>query len=292
MFGKNVVDPGHTGMLRRYLDMWGSKAMKTRMVGTTLPVLEIGLEQGDRIISEPGRFSWMTRNVALQTSARTAGSSGFLGALGRAISGGGLFMNEYQSAGGVGMVAFAAHVPGSIVEVQVNPGHTYFIHRHGFLCGTDGVELSIGFQRSLGAGIFGGDGFILQKLTGNARAWVELGGEIVTYTLAPGETLQVHPGHVGMFEGTVNFDITLLPGLKNKLFGGDGLFIAQLTGPGQVWLQTLTMPNLAHAIEPYLARESSGSSMISGSDSNAGIGGAIAGGVIGSVLGGLFGKDD
>jgi uncharacterized protein (TIGR00266 family) len=265
--------------------------MKTRMVGTTLPVLEVGLEQGDRIISEPGRFSWMTRNVVLQTSARTAGASGFLGVIGRALSGGGLFMNEYESSGGQGMVAFAANVPGSIVEVQVNHGQTYFIHRHGFLCATQGVELSIGFQRSLGAGIFGGDGFILQKLTGNARAWVELGGEIVTYSLAPGETLQVHPGHVGMFEGSVNFDITMIPGLKNKLFGGDGLFIANLTGPGQVWLQTLTMPNLAHALEPYLAREGGRSSVLGG-DTNSSVGGAIAGGVIGSVLGGLFNNND
>ncbi|WP_333679209.1 AIM24 family protein [Dyella sp.] len=266
--------------------------MKTRTVGTTLPVLEVGLEQGDRIISEPGRFSWMTRSVVLQTSARTAGASGFLGVIGRALSGGGIFMNEYGTSGSPGVVAFAAKVPGSIVEVQVNPGHTYFIHRHGFLCGTEGVELSIGFQRSLGAGIFGGDGFVLQKLTGNARAWVELGGEIVTYTLAAGETLQVHPGHVGMFEGTVNFDISMIPGLKNKLFGGDGLFIANLTGPGQVWLQTLTMPNLAHALEPYLARDAGTSSPVLSGDSGSSIGGAIAGGVIGSVLGGLFGKDD
>jgi uncharacterized protein (TIGR00266 family) len=265
--------------------------MKTRLVGTTLPVLEVGLEQGDRIISEPGRFSWMTRNVVLQTSARTAGAKGFLGVVGRALSGGGLFMNEYESSGGQAMVAFAAKVPGSIVDVQVNAGQTYFIHRHGFLCGTEGVELSIGFQRSLGAGIFGGEGFVLQKLTGNAHAWVELGGEIVTYTLAPGETLQVHPGHIGMFEGSVNFDITLLPGLKNKLFGGDGLFIATLTGPGQVWLQTLTMPNLAHALLPYLGRENTTRSSIVG-DSGSSIGGAIAGGVIGSVLGGLFNKDD
>jgi uncharacterized protein (TIGR00266 family) len=263
--------------------------MKTRMVGTTLPVLEVGLEQGDRIVSEPGRFSWMTRNVALQTTAQTAGAKGFLGVVGRALSGGGLFMNEYESSGGVGMVAFAAKVPGSIVEVQVNPGQAYFIHRHGFLCGTEGVELSIGFQRSLGAGIFGGEGFVLQKLSGSARAWVELGGEIVTYNLAPGETLQVHPGHIGMFEGSVNFEITLLPGLKNKLFGGDGLFIAQLTGPGQVWLQTLTMPNLAHALTPYLAHENGN---VSAGGSNSGVGGAIAGGVIGSVLGGLFNNND
>src|SRR5271165_271804 len=159
--------------------------MRARITGTTLPVLEIGLEQGDKIVSEPGQFSWMSPNVNLQTSATAAGAKGFFGVLGRALAGGGLFMNEYQTSGGQGMVAFAAKVPGSIMEVQVNPGQSYLIHRHGFLCGTEGVELTIGFQRSLGAGIFGGEGMVLQRLGGTATAWVELGGEIVTYNLAP-----------------------------------------------------------------------------------------------------------
>src|SRR5476649_2328823 len=219
--------------------------MRSKISGTTLPVLEIGLEQGDNIVSEPGRFSWMSPNVRLQTSARTAGAKGFFGVIGRALSGGGLFMNEYESTGGQAMVAFASKVPGSIMEVRVRPGQSYMIHRHGFLCATAGVELTIGFQRSLGAGIFGGEGMVLQKLGGDATAWVELGGEIVCYDLAPGESLNVHPGHIGMFEDTVNFDITLMPGLKNAIFGGDGLFIARLTGPGKIWLQTLTMPKLA-----------------------------------------------
>ena len=268
--------------------------MKARVTGTTLPVLEIGLEPGDKIISAPGQFSWMSPNISLQTSAVTAGAKGIWGAIGRAISGGGLFMNEYETTGGQGMVAFAAKVPGTIMEVPLTSGQTYLIHRHGFLCGTQGVELTIGFQRSLGAGIFGGEGMILQKLTGNATAWVELGGEIVTYNLAPGESLNVHPGHIGMFEGTVNFDITLIPGIKNALFGGDGLFIARLTGPGQVWLQTLTMPNLAHALIPYIGKESGASPATVGAGiggSAGGLGGAVAGGVVGSVLGGLFGSE-
>jgi uncharacterized protein (TIGR00266 family) len=268
--------------------------MKARITGTTLPVLEIGLEQGDKVISEPGQFSWMSSNINLQTTARTAGAKGIFGVLGRALTGGGLFMNEYQTTGGQGMVAFAAKVPGAIMEVQLRPGQSYLVHRHGFLCGTEGVELAIGFQRSLGAGIFGGDGMILQKLSGNATAWVELGGEIVTYDLAPGETLQVHPGHVGMFEGTVNFDITMSPGLKNALFGGDGLFIARLTGPGKIWLQTLTMPNLAHALIPYIGKEAATSPASIGAGiggASGGLGGAVAGGVIGSVLGGLFGDE-
>jgi uncharacterized protein (AIM24 family) len=171
------------------------------------------------------------------------------------------------------MVAFAAKVPGAIIALDVTPGRGYMVHRHGFLCGTQGVELSTGFQRTLGAGLFGGEGFILQKLAGSCRAWVELGGEIVTYELQPGETLQVHPGHVGMFEDTVGFDVTMIPGIRNKLFGGDGFFLGQLTGPGKVWLQTLTMPNLAHAIEPFLPRTAGAQAEAPTTDS--GIAGAI-----------------
>jgi len=126
------------------------------------------------------------------------------------------------------------------------------IHRHGFLCGTPGIELGAGFQQSLGAGVFGGAGFILQKMAGSGSAWIELGGEIVTYDLAQGETLRVHPGHVGMFEDTVDFEITRIKGIANMLFGGDGIFLAALTGPGRIWLQTLTVSNLAHAIGPFL----------------------------------------
>ena len=269
--------------------------MKARITGTTMPVLEIGLEQGDKIVSEPGQFSWMSPNINLQTSAMAAGAKGFFGVIGRALSGGGLFMNEYQTTGGQGMVAFAAKVPGMIMEVKITPEQTYMVHRHGFLCGTEGVELTIGFQRSLGAGIFGGDGLILQKLSGNATAWVELGGEIVTYDLLAGESLNVHPGHIGMFEGTVAFDIAMIPGLKNALFGGDGLFIARLTGPGKVWLQTLTMPNLAHALLPYMGKEAATSPSTIGAEvggASSGVGGAVVGGAIGSVLGSLFGSDE
>jgi uncharacterized protein (AIM24 family) len=256
--------------------------MKSKITGTTLPVLEIGLEGGDTIVAEPGEFSWMTANVRMNTSAMAAGAKGLLGILGRALSGGGIFMTEYSSAGGNGLIAFAAKVPGIIMQVDVANGRDYLIHRHGFLCATQGVNLTMGFQRSLGAGIFGGNGFVLQRLSGNCSAWVELGGEIVTYDLQPGETIYVHPGHVGMFEASVNFDITFIKGVMNAIFGGDGLFIAQLTGPGKVWLQTLTMPNLAHAMLPYLGRESGG-------NAQSAIGGGIAGGVAGSILKDMFG---
>jgi uncharacterized protein (TIGR00266 family) len=253
--------------------------MQSKIIGTTLPVLEVGLEPGDVIVAEPGEFSWMTANVVLNTTTMTAGAKGLLGILGRAVSGGGLFMTEYTASSANGMVAFAAKIPGQIVQLDVAPGRGYMIHRHGFLCASRGVELAMGFQRQLGAGIFGGNGFVLQKLSGTCSAWVELGGEVVTYDLQPGETLQVHPGHIGMFEESVNFDMTMMKGIKNAIFGGDGLFIARLTGPGKVWLQTLTLPNLAHAIGPYLGGERAVQTTQAG----------VAGAVAGDVLKGLFG---
>jgi uncharacterized protein (TIGR00266 family) len=253
--------------------------MKTKITGTTLPVLEIGLEQGDMIVAEPGEFAWMTESVQLKTTAMTAGAKGLFGVLGRALSGGGLFMTEYSAPAGQGLIAFAAKVPGQIMQVDIEPGHGYMIHRHGFLCGTPGLSLTMGFQKSLGAGIFGGNGFILQHLEGACSAWVELGGEIVTYDLAAGESIQVHPGHIGMFQDSVTFDMRFMRGISNALFGGDGLFIAHLTGPGKVWLQTLTLPNLAHALAPYMGSEAASGNVAAGA----------AGGVAGSVLKGLFG---
>ncbi|MQT12777.1 AIM24 family protein [Segnochrobactrum spirostomi] len=225
--------------------------MHAEIVGTTLPVLEIRLDPGDDLVAEPAQLSWMRGPVRLNTKMMTAGAGGILGVFGRALAGGGLFMTEFTVEGGPGEVAFAARVPGTIHAVGVEPGHGMLIHRNGFLCATGGVELGIGFQQSLGAGIFGGNGFVLQRLTGRCTAWVELGGETVVKDLAPGEQIFVHPGHVGMFEERVGFEITTVPGVRNMLFGGDGLFLAVLTGPGRVWLQTLTLPGLAHALAPY-----------------------------------------
>ena len=256
--------------------------MDHRVIGTTMPVLEIMLQPGETIIAEPGELSWISGSVQLRTSTMGAGVKGVMGVLKRAFAGGGLFLTEYSSQGGPGMVAFATKLPGQILPVDVKPGTAYLIHRHGFVCATPGIEISLGFQRSLGAGIFGGDGFFLQKLSGQAQAFVELSGEVVTYDLASGQTLLVHPGHVGMFEVSVNFDITVVPGIANVLFGNQGLFLAKLSGPGKVWLQSLTLPNLAHALSPYLGGETATQATVSG-----GVGGAVAG----SVLKGLFSGD-
>jgi uncharacterized protein (TIGR00266 family) len=251
--------------------------MQSQMLGDMLPVLEILLEAGEAIVSETGQLSWMSGSIALNTTTSAAGSSGFLGAIGRAMSGGGLFMTEYSAPAGPGVVAFAAKIPGRIVEIDVAPGQGYLVHKHGFLCATPGVQLSTGFQQSLGAGIFGGNGFLLQRLAGPCRAWVELGGEAVARELAPGEMVRVHPGHVGMFEESISFGITTVPGIRNKIFGGDGIFLAELTGPGKVWLQTLTLPNLAHALQPYITGESPQAT-------------TVEAGVAGAVLRNLFSK--
>jgi uncharacterized protein (AIM24 family) len=255
--------------------------MKHTIAGTTMPVLQIGLDPGEIIVAEPGEFAWMSDNIQLHTTTQTAGARGLFGAIGRALSGGGLFMTEYSPAGGPGLVAFAAKVPGTIHQVEVLPGHSYMIHKHGFLCATQGVNLSIGFQRQLGSGLFGGNGFVMQRLAGPCTAFVELGGESVLYDLRPGESIQVHPGHVGMFQDSVNFDIVFMRGIRNALFGADGLFIARLTGPGKVWLQSMTVPNLAHALSPYLGGEQAVSTA-------QGVGGAA---VAGSILGDIFGRN-
>ncbi len=234
--------------------------MQTRIEGQTLPVLYVALDPFETLISETGELSWKSPNVTLRTTTAGAGATGFLGAVKRSLGGGGLFMTEYRAEGGPGHLAFAARIPGSIVEHRIDPGRSYLLHRHGFLCATEGVTLGLGFQRSLGAGIFGGDGFRLQQVSGNGTFWSTLGGGVVEHLLAPGEAIDVHPGHVGMFEDSVGFDITVLPGIRNKLFGGDGFFLARMTGPGRIWLQTLTVPNLAHALAPYLGGETAGAS--------------------------------
>ena len=244
--------------------------MDVEIKGTVLPVLEAKLNPGDKLVAEAGELAWMTQTIQLKTTTQTGGAKGVMGVLKRAVAGGGIFMSEYEAQGGPGMVAFATKLPGEILPVKIAPGQELMVHRHGFLCATEGIELTMGFQKKLGAGIFGGDGFVLQKMAGTADAWVEIDGEVIVYDLQPGEMLRVHPGHVAMFQATVPFEITTVPGIKNKIFGGDGLFLAKLTGPGRVWLQTLTLSGLAGALQPYLVQ----------GEATAGVAGGVLGGFL------------
>jgi uncharacterized protein (TIGR00266 family) len=229
--------------------------MESKIVGTVMPVLELSMLPNDKVFAESGQLSWMSMAIQMMTSTSAGGQQGGLfGAIGRMAAGGTLFMTEYTAGGGPGLLAFAAKLPGQILPMELSPGHGYLVHRHGFMCATPGVQFSIGFQQRLGAGVFGGTGFRMQRLQGQGQAWVELHGEVVPYDLQAGNTLRVHPGHVGMYEESVQFNITTVPGIKNAFFGGDGIFLAALTGPGRVWLQSMTMQHLAHAIQEYLPK--------------------------------------
>jgi uncharacterized protein (TIGR00266 family) len=232
-----------------------------QILGTVMPVLHVDLNPGQSVVSPGGEVSWMSSTIQMSTSTKGAGSKGVMGALKRTVSGGGLFVTRYDTEGGPGTVSFAAKMPGEIRPVAIAPGREYLVHRHGFLAATSDVNISVGFQQKLGAGIFGGSGFILQRVTGQGTAWIELSGELIEYHLAPGENLRVLPGHVGLFDADMSFDITMVKGIKNLLFGAESLFLASLTGPGMVWLQTMPISQLAHSIAPYLPQqESSGTS--------------------------------
>ena len=224
--------------------------MQDTISRSSTPALRLSLHPGERVTAEPGHMAWMSGDVRMHTST---GGSGLFGALGRVMGGGTLFLTEFIAEGrGPSEVVFGAKVPGTITKVSVSARQGYLLHRHGFLCATPGVTIGTGFQRKLGAGLFGGDGFVLQKLEGEGDAWVELGGEVQVRDLAPGEVLLVHPGHVGMFDLGMTFDVQLMRGIRNIVFGADGLFLARFAGPGRIWLQTMTVPGLAHVLAPYM----------------------------------------
>ena len=250
--------------------------MQSRVLGTTMPVLEFTLEPNESVISEAGELSWMSSSIQMNTHTQLGGGGGLFGVIQRVAGGGTLFMTEYRALGAAGELAFATKLPGHIVPVEVGQGHEYMIHRHGFLCATPQIQISVGFQQSLGAGIFGGDGFLLQHVSGAGTAWLELSGELIVKDLQPGETLRVHPGHVGAFQSSVSFQITTVPGIRNMIFGGDGLFLAALTGPGRVWLQTLPIAKLAHKLMEYMPSPAAQRTE-----------GGVVGGIVGSILSGM-----
>lgn len=231
--------------------------MEHKILGTTMPALEVQLANGETVIAESGELSWMSDSITMRTSTQAGGGGGgFFGAVKRAVAGGTLFLTEYSASGQPGQVTFATKMPGMIVDLNIEPGAGYLVHRHGFIAATPGIQISPVIQK-IGSGIFGGEGFILQKLEGNAKAWASLSGEMIVLDLAAGQSLRVHPGHVGIFQESVRFEMTTIKGIKNIFFGGDDFFLVRLTGPGRIWLQTLPLPNLAHSLIPYLPKPSS-----------------------------------
>jgi uncharacterized protein (TIGR00266 family) len=226
--------------------------MQAAVKGTTMPVLEVSLSQGDTIISNRGEFSWMTSNVKMSQTGGGSAHGGLLGGVKRALGGGSILLTEFTVTEGQGFVSFAAKLPGHIAPVEISPGHEWFVHHDGWVCGTEGVNPSFSPTTSFKGTLFGSEGFTLQKLEGQGTAWIELGGELIDYELQQGQELLVHPGHVAAFESTIAYTAHRLPGIANRWAGGDGHWVASVTGPGRLWLQTMPVSILASDLQPYL----------------------------------------
>ena len=226
--------------------------MNYRIEGDTLPVVIMNLEAGESIITEGGGMSWMSPNMLMETT--TNGGIGKV--LGRAFSGDTLFQNIYTAHGGPGEIAVASCFPGSIKAFEITPGNAMILQKSAFLASSRGVELSMHFRKKLGSGLFGGEGFIMQKVSGNGIVFAEFDGHVVEYNLEAGQQIVVDTGHLAAMSETCQMDIKTVPGVKNMLFGGEGIFNTYITGPGRVWLQTMPISNMASTLAQYITTSS------------------------------------
>ena len=253
--------------------------MEEQLLGTTLPVLSISLDPGESVVAEAGEFSWMTDSIQMSTGmGGGAGGSGIVGALKRAAGGSTLFLSTYTATDAPGSSRSRRSCPAASSASTSARGSEYLVHRHGFLAGTPGIrDLRRVSSSPSPPESSRGEGFVLQRIGGQGRAWIELAGEVVTYDLAPGESLRVHPGHVGMFTASVSFQVMRVPGVANRYFGGDAHHFAVLSGPGAVWLQSMPLPVLAASLAPYLP-QAQGRAAHSATESG------VVGGIIGDLL--------
>ena len=220
--------------------------MNYEIKGGVFPVVVCQLADGEQMITEKGSMVWMSPNMQMETRGGGLGKM-----FSKAFSGESMFQNIY-TANGAGMIAFGSSFPGKVLPLDIAPGREMIVQKNAFLASEAGVELSIHFNKKLGAGFFGGEGFIMQRLSGSGTAFVEIDGELVEYDLAAGQKMVVDTGNVAGFEPSVSIDIQQVPGLKNKLLGGEGLFNTTLTGPGKIWLQTMPISGVAMAIRPFI----------------------------------------
>lgn len=225
--------------------------MKYRIEGGNLPVVICQLDPGESVFTESGGMAWMGEGIRMETNME----GGLLGSLVRSFAGESMFMVTYTCGRVPSEIAFASSFPGSIVELDLRAGESVICQKRSFLFAERSVQLEVFFKRRLGAGLFGGEGFILQKVTGPGKVFLEIDGSVVKKELAHGERLRVDTGHVAAFAPSVRFDITTVKGFKNVLFGGEGLFLTELEGPGTVWLQTMTIENVAKRIIPFLPHD-------------------------------------
>lgn len=215
--------------------------MEARIIGDSLPVVTCKLSKGESVVTESGGMSWMDEGIKMTTST----NGGIMKGLGRALAGESLFMNTYTAEKDDVEIAFSSSFPGKILEFNLSEGETIIAQKKAFLCAENTVDISMHFRKKLGAGFFGGEGFIMQKITGPGKVYLEIDGEVVKKELQAGEKLKVDNGYVAAMEAGIKLDITTVPGLKNIMFGGEGLFLTTVEGPGTVWLQSMPISKLA-----------------------------------------------
>lgn len=225
--------------------------MKYEIKGDNLPVVVCELNDGETMVTESGAMSWMSPNMEMGTSGGGVGKM-----FGRLFAGEHMFQNLY-TARGQGMIAFASSFPGSIRAVEISPDHEVVVQKSAFLASEQGVRLSTFFQKKMGAGFFGGEGFIMQKLSGSGTAFLEVDGSYVEYELAAGQQILVSTGHLAMMDATCSMDVQSVKGVKNAIFGGEGFFNTVVTGPGRVVLQTMPLSKFASQLTPFLPTQSS-----------------------------------
>lgn len=222
--------------------------IKYEIEGGNLPVVICYPEVGQTLCTESGAMSWMSPNMVMNTNT----GGGIKKMLGRMFSGESLFLNEYTAEGGAGMIAFASSFPGSIIPYQVTPGNGIVVQKRGFLAMEKGLELSVYFQKSLGRGLFGGEGFIMQKITGDGLVFLEIDGYCKEYDLAAGQSIVVDTGYLAAMSESCTMDVQTVKGAKNIFLGGEGLFHTRITGPGKVYIQSMPVINTATRISPYI----------------------------------------
>ena len=227
--------------------------MEYEIRGGSFPIVICTLQEGETMKNETGAMSFMTSDMKMETNT----GGGLLKGLGRALSGDSLFLNFFTAESDNQQIGFSARTPGKILPIKLDGTNSFIGQKNAFLAAEDSVELDIYFKNKLGTGIFGGEGFILQKFTGEGMAFIEIDGEVIEHELEPGQTLLLDPGHLAAMEESVEFEIERVKGAKNILFG-EGLFFAKVTGPGKIWIQTMPITKLAESIIPYLPTSSSG----------------------------------
>ena len=227
--------------------------MKYQIKGEPMPVVICQVDSGETVICESGAMSWMTPNMQMETSG-----GGLGGMLGKLFSGENLMQNHYTAKGGEGMIAFASSFPGCIRAYEITPSSPIICQKKAFLASTTGVEMSVHFQKKLGGSFFGGEGFVMQKISGNGIVFLEIDGSTVEYNLAAGQQLIVDTGYVAMMDATVKMDVQAVKGVKNALMGGEGFFNTVVTGPGRVLLQTMPMSNFAGILAQFLPSTTNG----------------------------------